>query len=104
MNATRKKMELIEVIAKSHFEDTRIGAVSRKQRLRIPKELAEFLVNLDLVDYINPPLALVKQTPQIEATESGGDEPQSWSQPEQVSQSETVQAPKRGRRRKTGEY
>ena len=96
-------MELIEVIAKSHFEDSRIGAVSRKQRLRIPKELAEFLVNLDLVDYINPPLALVKQPPQIEAADTGGDELPSWSPPELVSQSQTAQTLRRGRRKKTVE-
>ena len=96
-------MELIEVIAKSHFEDSRIGAVSRKQRLRIPKELAEFIVNLDLVDYINPPLALVKQPPQIEAADTGGDELPSWSPPELVSQSQTAQTLRRGRRKKTVE-
>jgi hypothetical protein len=103
MSATRKKMELIEVIAKSHFEDSRIGAVSRKQRLRIPKELAEFLINLDLVTYVNPPQAVVKHTPQIVATDAGGDEPQSWSPPAQVLQKETVQLLKRGRRKKTDE-
>ena len=96
-------MELIEVIAKSHFEDSRIGAVSRKQRLRIPKELAEFLVKLDLVDYINPPLALVKQPPQTEATDAGGDELPSWSPPEQVLPETTAPLFRRGRRKKTGE-
>lgn len=96
-------MELIEVIAKSHFEDTRIGAVSRKQRLKIPKELAEFLVNLDLVAYANPTPAVVKVTPQIEATDAGGDEPPLWSPPVQVSQKETVQLLKRGRRKKMDE-
>jgi hypothetical protein len=97
-------MELIDVIAKAHFENPNLGAVARKQRLRIGKPLAEYLVGLELVDYANPPKAVVTESPKTEAADLGGDEPSTSSQPDQASQEETVSTSRRGRRRKTGEY
>lgn len=96
-------MELIEVVARTHFSDSRIGSVSRKQRIRLPKDVAEHLVLLELVDYLNPPVAVVKQTPKIEAASLGGDEPSMSSQQDQVSQEETATLFRRGRRKKSSE-
>lgn len=50
-------MELIEVVATAHFTDTRIGAVSRKQRIRIARPLAEELASLGLVTFLHPTAA-----------------------------------------------
>lgn len=96
-------MELIDVIAKAHFENPNLGAVSRKQRLRIGKPLAEYLASLDLVDYVNPPQAAVKESPKIEATDRGGDEPSTSSQPDQAYEEAIVSPFRRGRRKKTDE-
>jgi hypothetical protein len=96
-------MELIEVIANSHFEDSRIGAVSRKQRLRIGKELAVQLVSLGLVEYANPQKAAVAETPKIDPVVVGGDEPSMSLPQEQASQEETATLFRRGRRKKTSE-
>jgi len=96
-------MELIEVIAKSHFEDTRIGAVSRKQRLRIGKQLAEQLVDLGLVDYLNPPQAVVIENHKTEPEVVGGDEPSMSLPPEQALPEVTARLFRRGRPKKTSE-
>lgn len=50
-------MELVEVVATAHFTDTRIGAVSRKQRIRIARPLAEELASLGLVTFLHPTAA-----------------------------------------------
>ena len=97
-------MQLIDVIAKAHFEDTRIGSVTRKQRLRISADLADYLFGMGLIDYVNPPQAVAIENAKTEATDLGGDEPQSLSQPEPALPSETVKVFRRGRRSKMGEY
>jgi hypothetical protein len=97
-------MQLIEVISLASFEDTRIGSVTRKQRLRISADLANYLHGIGLIKYVNPPQAVVIESPKTEATDLGGDAPQSLSQPEPASPSETVKVSRRGRRKKTGEY
>jgi hypothetical protein len=97
-------MQLIEVISLAHFEDTRIGSVTRKQRLRISADLADHLYGMGLIQYANPQQAVVIESPKTEPVHLGGDAPQSLSQPEPVSQSETVKVFRRGRRSKMGEY
>ena len=94
-------MELIDVIAKAHFENPQTGAVSRKQKLRIGKQLAEYLASLDLVDFVNPPQAAVREYPKTEATDLGGGEPSTLSQQDQVLPEPTATVFRRGRRRKT---
>ena len=96
-------MELIDVIAKAHFENPQTGAVSRKQKLKISKQLAEYLASLDLVDFVNPPMAAVREYPKTEATDLGGGEPSTLSQQDQVSQDKIATVFKRGRRKKTEE-
>lgn len=97
------KTEIVDVIAKAHFFDERIGAVGRKQRLRIPKQVAEFLVNLDMVDYVNPPMVAPQEIQSTEPAESGVEQPFAVSQPAQVLPEQTATQSRRGRRKKAGE-
>lgn len=64
-------MKKVEVISTSHFTDTRIGAVSRKQRLFVPVHIAEELHSIGLVVYPNAQ-ATATENPQIEALVDGG--------------------------------
>lgn len=91
-------MELIEVICKAHFEDTRIGAVSRKQVVRVPIHVAKELASLDLVTIKDPLPAVSQAKPQIEAALDGGEEPPMSVPEAQVSMSEMPKPSRRGRR------
>ena len=93
-------MELIEVVATAHFTDTRIGAVSRKQRLRLPVMLAEELESLSLVKPLNPHSTTATNPQQTAPQAVGGGESSVLSQAGQASQSETASSPERN---KTGE-
>lgn len=64
-------MEKVEVVATSHFTDTRIGGVSRKQRLFIPAHIAEELHSIGLVEYPNGQ-ATQQRNPQIGLLADGG--------------------------------
>lgn len=78
-------MEIVEVISLAHFADTRIGAVSRKQRLRLPIQLAEEMEMLGLVAPINPKPATAKETQSTVALGVGGGELSQLSPAGQVS-------------------
>ena len=67
-------MQKVEVIATGHFTDTRIGSVSRKQRLFIPVNVAEDLHSIGLVDYANPQAATAKRSPPTGPLAVGGGE------------------------------
>lgn len=69
------KTEIVDVIAKAHFFDDRIGAIGRKQRLRIPKALAEYLVSIDMVDLVNPSVVATQENPSTGLVESGVEQP-----------------------------
>lgn len=97
-------MEIVDIVAKAHFEDPRIGAVARKQRMRVARPLAEYLESLGLVHFVNPTQADVIQSPKTEPESLGGDEPQPLSLPDQASPEQTATLSRRGRRRKAGEY
>lgn len=96
-------MELIEVICKAHFEDTRIGAVSRKQLVRVPIHVAKELASLDLVTIKDPLPAVSQVKPQIEAALDGGEEPPMSLPEAQVSISEMPKPSRRGRRTRVEE-
>lgn len=96
-------MELIEVICKAHFEDTRIGAVSRKQVVRVPIHVAKELASLDLVTIKDPLPAVSQARPQIEAALDGGEEPPMSVPEAQVSISEMPKPSRRGRRTRVEE-
>lgn len=95
-------MELVDVVCNAHFSDTRIGAVSRKQVVKVPLHIAKELASLDLVTIRNPLPAVLPAKPQIEQAADGGAEPQPSLQVAQVSTSETETPLRRGRPKKAG--
>lgn len=97
------KTEIVDIIAKAHFFDPRVGAVGRKQRLRVPKEVAEHLVNLEMADYVNPPKVAPQEIQSTDPVESGVEQPSVASQPDQASPEQTAIPSRRGRRKKAGE-
>lgn len=66
--------EIVDVISLAHFSDTRVGAVSRKQRIRLPIQVAEELEMLGLVAQINPKPTTAIKTQSTEALGGGGGE------------------------------
>ena len=97
------KTEIVDVIAKAHFSDDRIGAVGRKQRLRIPKALAEYLVSIDLVDLVNPSVVATQEIPSTGLVESGVEQPSAVLPQAQALPEKTVTISRRGRKKMGGE-
>lgn len=93
-------MEIVDVIATAHFSDTRVGAVSRKQRIRLAAPLAEELFGLGLIQYANPPMAAPQNPPPTEALADGGDESPASLPAAPAFEPKTV---KRSYKKKTGE-
>ena len=67
-------MQKVEVIATSHFTDTRIGSVTRKQRLFVPVNVAEDLHSIGMVQYANPQAATARNNPPTGLLAAGGGE------------------------------
>lgn len=65
-------MELIEVVALAHFSDSRVGGVSRKQRLKLPLAVVEQLEELGLVQRTNPKAAIANASQQTAPLGAGG--------------------------------
>jgi hypothetical protein len=95
-------MELVDVVCNAHFSDTRIGAVSRKQIIKLPVHIAKDLASLDLVTIRDPLPAVLRARPQIVPQVDGGAEPLVSLQVDQVSISKTPRQLRRGRPRKGG--
>jgi hypothetical protein len=93
-------MEMVDVVCNSHFSDTRIGAVSRKQILKVPVHIAKELASLQLVTIRNPIPAVLQARPQIVPQIDGGAEPRISLQVDQVSISQTQKPSRRGRPKK----
>lgn len=53
-------MELVEIIALTHFEDSRIGSVSNKMRLKVPSVVADDLQSIGVIEIVNPPVATAR--------------------------------------------
>lgn len=64
-------MEKVEVVATSHFTDTRIGSITRKQRIFIPVQIAEDLHSIGLVEFPKTQ-ATLQRNPQIGLLAAGG--------------------------------
>lgn len=92
-------MELVNVICNAHFTDTRIGAVSRKQIVKIPVHIAKDLESLNLVTIRDPLPAVLQARPQIEPQLDGGAEPRVSLQVDQVSINQTPRLFRRGRKK-----
>ncbi len=89
----RYKMEIVEAIALSHFSDTRIGSVSRKQVLRLPSILADQLESVGLIKIVNP-YPTVAISPRQTAQQLGGGGTLSLSLPaDQASTLPTLNVP-----------
>ena len=58
-------MELVEIIALAHFDDSRIGSVSKKMRLKVPSVVADDLESIGLVKILNPSVARAPKSPLI---------------------------------------
>jgi hypothetical protein len=53
-------MELVEIIALTHFEDSRIGSVSNKMRLKVPSVVADDLQSIGVIEIVNPQVATAR--------------------------------------------
>lgn len=82
-------MEKVEVVALSHFSDSRIGSISRKQRLFVPVNVAEDLHSIGLIEYPKTQ-ATAKKNPLIGLLADGGGELPASSPAAQVSQPKIV--------------
>lgn len=82
-------MQKVEVVAISHFSDSRIGSVSRKQRLFIPANVAEDLHSIGLVQYPNTQ-ATATRNPPIGLLDDGGGVLPASSPADQALQPKTV--------------
>jgi len=58
-------MELVEIIALAHFDDSRVGSVSKKMRLKVPSVVADDLESIGLVQILNPSVARAPKSPLI---------------------------------------
>ena len=67
-------MEMVDVVAVRNFINNRYGSINRKQRLRVPKSVADDFIKLGLVQ-LNPMMAVCRKQPQlIELPVDGGGE------------------------------
>lgn len=83
-------VDIVDVVATSHFDDPRIGSVSRKQRLRIPKPLAEYLHGLEVVRYLDETPAEQKKSDSTDPPEDGGEKQSASSPADPVSDKKTA--------------
>lgn len=96
-------MELVEVIAKKNFHNTVVGEVTRKDRIRIPKQLAQQFYQMGLVEILERPLKAVPKIPALLIPLDSGAEALPASLPvDQASPEPTAKRQRRGKRRKAG--
>ncbi len=110
-----EQSKMIKVRAAAHFSSSQFGTFTPGEFLMLPEDIANRYAQSGLVTLENyeskphvykapnPPVAAVKDTPKTEATDLGGDEPSTLSQPVQALRKETATTFKRGRRRKADE-
>jgi hypothetical protein len=63
-------MEMVDIVATSNFVNSKIGSVTRKQRLRVSKVLAEEFISLGIAK-LNPLMTVCRNQPAL--TEPPGD-------------------------------
>ena len=64
-------MEMVDIVATANFVSNRIGSITRKQRLRVAKPIADEFVRLGVAK-INPSQQVRQQIPLLTATLAGG--------------------------------
>lgn len=96
-------MELVEIVARQNFYDSRVGDVVIKQRLRVPQNVASQLASLNLIKVIsNPPKAIPKIPVLLKPPVNGGAVSLASSLADQALPNPIAQPRKRGRPRKVG--
>jgi hypothetical protein len=97
-------MEIVDVIAKRDFYDARVGDIMRKQRLKIPRVVAEQLETIRLVTIVPVPLKAVPKIPVLlKPLRSGQVEPSALFAADLPSPSKTARRSRGGSRKKAGE-
>ena len=67
-------MEMVDIVATSNFVNSKIGSVTRKQRLRVSKVLAEEFISLGIAK-LNPLMTVCRNQPALtEPLADGGGE------------------------------
>jgi hypothetical protein len=64
-------MEMVDIVATSNFINSQIGSVSKKQRLRVPRPLADEFIRLKIAK-LNPLMAVCKNKPHLTVPLDGG--------------------------------
>ena len=64
-------MEMVDIVATSNFINSQVGSVSRKQRLRVSRLLADEFISLGLAQ-LNPLMAVCKNKPHLTVPLDGG--------------------------------
>jgi hypothetical protein len=97
-------MELVECVARSDFYDSRAGDVIRKQRLKLPRYVAEQLETIRLVTIVSVP---IKAAPKIPALliplQSGPTESLVWSAADHPLPKKTARRSRKGKPKTDGE-
>ena len=96
-------MEMIEVISLAHFEDTRIGSISRKQVLKIPLLYAQKFVEMGLVAYVNPTVAVAEMHPSTDPQQDGVEQLSQSLQADQALPKQTRKYVRKNKEQKDGE-
>ena len=83
-------MEMVDIVATSNFVNSKIGSVTRKQRLRVSKVLAEEFISLGIAK-LNPLMTVCRNQPTLtEPPDDGGGELSASSQVAQASPKKTA--------------
>ena len=78
-------MEMVEIVATSNFINNRVGSITRKDRLRVPENLANELIKIGVAK-LNPMMAVCRNIPsKIVPPVDGGDKLPSSLQAAQAS-------------------
>ena len=64
-------MEMVDILATSNFVNSKIGSISKKQRLRVPRPLAEEFIKLGIAK-LNPLMTVCRNQPQLTAPQVDG--------------------------------
>ena len=64
-------MEMVDIVATSNFINSQIGSVTKKQRLRVPRPLADEFIRLKIAT-LNPWMAVCKNKPHLTVALDGG--------------------------------
>jgi hypothetical protein len=97
-------MELVDCVARSDFYDTRAGDVIRKQRLRLPRNVAEQLETIRLVTIVHVPMRAAPKIPALlQPLTSGPTESHASSAADPLLLKKTARRSRKGKPKTDGE-